>query len=99
MKRHRRLVFITRSSFPLLSNYKEQEATCLIIIIISIIFLQIMELFENVPHHQRPRIVGLTAALLNGNVKLNAISQEIHNLEITLHATICRAKNEKMLRE
>ncbi|XP_078032947.1 endoribonuclease Dicer-L-like [Augochlora pura] len=49
---------------------------------------QIMRLFENCALEEQPRVLGLTATLLNANVQLNNVESIIRNLEITLHAKI-----------
>lgn len=59
---------------------------------------QIMKLIVPSKKHNSPRIIGLTATLLNSNVKVQNIETEIHELEVTLQAKICRAKNEEMLK-
>ncbi|CAB3254713.1 unnamed protein product [Arctia plantaginis] len=48
----------------------------------------IMKHFEDCPKVKQPRVLGLTATLLNANVKLNKVEETLHDLEITFHATI-----------
>ncbi|XP_038213849.1 endoribonuclease Dicer isoform X2 [Zerene cesonia] len=49
---------------------------------------QVMKHFESCPVHEQPRILGLTATLLNSNVTLNKVEGTLHDLETTFHATI-----------
>ncbi|XP_033323014.2 endoribonuclease Dcr-2 isoform X1 [Megalopta genalis] len=49
---------------------------------------QIMQLFKACAVEEQPRVLGLTATLLNANVHLNKVESIIRNLEITLHAKI-----------
>ncbi|XP_076751647.1 endoribonuclease Dcr-2 [Xylocopa sonorina] len=58
---------------------------------------QIMRHFENYSKEERPKVLGLTATLLNSNVKLGKIQSIIKSLEITLNArviTTSRALND-----
>ncbi|XP_034829181.1 endoribonuclease Dicer isoform X3 [Maniola hyperantus] len=48
----------------------------------------IMKHFENCPRHEQPKILGLTATLLNGNVKLNKVEEILRKLETTFQASI-----------
>lgn len=48
----------------------------------------IMKHFEGCPKHSQPRVLGLTATLLNANVKSRKVEDTLHDLEITFHATI-----------
>ncbi|XP_072932653.1 endoribonuclease Dcr-2 [Epargyreus clarus] len=48
----------------------------------------IMKKFESCPPSEQPRVLGLTATLLNGNVKLNKVNDTLRDLETTFHATI-----------
>lgn len=57
----------------------------------------IMDEFKGVPMENRPHVLGLTATLINSNCKPNRILDEIHDLEITMHAKIARAENEEMV--
>ncbi|XP_045498782.1 endoribonuclease Dicer isoform X2 [Colias croceus] len=49
---------------------------------------QIMKHFEACPTNEQPRILGLTATLLNSNVTLNKVEKTLQDLETTFHATI-----------
>ncbi|XP_053977112.1 endoribonuclease Dicer [Hylaeus volcanicus] len=49
---------------------------------------QIMKLFENCPIEQQPKVLGLSASLLNCNVQVDKIQQIIRNLEVTFNAKI-----------
>lgn len=48
----------------------------------------IMKHFEDCPKQKQPRVLGLTATLLNANVKTSKVEEILHDLEITFHATI-----------
>lgn len=48
----------------------------------------IMKHFASCPKSQQPRVLGLTATLLNANVKTSRVEETLHELEITFHATI-----------
>lgn len=49
---------------------------------------QIMRAFEYCPVSQRPRVLGLTAILLNTTVSIPDVTEKIKMLETTFHATI-----------
>ncbi|XP_076280664.1 endoribonuclease Dcr-2 isoform X2 [Lasioglossum baleicum] len=49
---------------------------------------QIMQLFEDCPEEEQPRVLGLTATLLNANVDLRKIELTVRTLEVTLHANV-----------
>ncbi|KAF7988127.1 hypothetical protein HCN44_007621 [Aphidius gifuensis] len=49
---------------------------------------EIMKLFETCPKHQQPKVVGLTATLLNSNVENEKINSFVHDLEITFNAKV-----------
>ncbi|CAG9562769.1 unnamed protein product [Danaus chrysippus] len=51
----------------------------------------IMKHFLNCPKYEQPRVLGLTATLLNSNVKLNKIQETIRDLETTFQASIATA--------
>ncbi|XP_032516970.2 endoribonuclease Dicer isoform X1 [Danaus plexippus] len=51
----------------------------------------IMKHFLNCPKNEQPRVLGLTATLLNSNVKLNKIQETIRHLETTFQASIATA--------
>ncbi|KAJ8723357.1 hypothetical protein PYW08_003269 [Mythimna loreyi] len=48
----------------------------------------IMKHFASCPKSKQPRVLGLTATLLNANVKTTKVEETLHELEITFHATI-----------
>ncbi|XP_068634006.1 endoribonuclease Dicer [Battus philenor] len=48
----------------------------------------VMKHFEYCPKEQQPRVLGLTATLLNSNVNLSKVEASLRNLETTFHATI-----------
>ncbi|XP_025991526.1 endoribonuclease dcr-1 [Solenopsis invicta] len=49
---------------------------------------QIMQQFENWPKENHPRVLAMSATLLNANIKAEKIEQTIRSLEITFHAKI-----------
>lgn len=49
---------------------------------------QIMQRFETCPLASQPRVLGLSATLLNSNIKLEKIQETIQSLEITFHSKI-----------
>ncbi|KAL0880107.1 hypothetical protein ABMA27_002595 [Loxostege sticticalis] len=48
----------------------------------------IMKHFDNWPLSRQPRVLGLTATLLNANVNIGKVQETLRNLETTFHATI-----------
>ncbi|KAJ8716612.1 hypothetical protein PYW07_003239 [Mythimna separata] len=48
----------------------------------------IMKHFASCSKSNQPRVLGLTATLLNANVKTGKVEETLHELEITFHATI-----------
>ncbi|XP_049703707.2 endoribonuclease Dcr-2 isoform X1 [Helicoverpa armigera] len=48
----------------------------------------VMKHFEVCPKENQPRVLGLTATLLNANVKTHKVEDTLHELEITFHAKI-----------
>lgn len=52
---------------------------------------QIMQYFENYSKEDQPKVLGLSATLLNSNVKLEKIHSVIESLEITFHAKVVTA--------
>ncbi|XP_028170236.1 endoribonuclease Dicer isoform X1 [Ostrinia furnacalis] len=48
----------------------------------------IMKHFDNWPVSKQPRVLGLTATLLNANVSIGKVEDTLRNLETTFHATI-----------
>ncbi|CAH2084703.1 unnamed protein product [Euphydryas editha] len=53
----------------------------------------VMKHFEKVPKNKQPRILGLTATLLNSNVKLHKVEETLRDLETTFQATIATAND------
>ncbi|CAG9787808.1 unnamed protein product [Diatraea saccharalis] len=49
---------------------------------------QIMKSFNECPVDKQPRVLGLTATLLNANVTINKVQETLRVLETTFHATI-----------
>nr|CAD7400790.1 unnamed protein product [Timema cristinae] len=49
---------------------------------------QIMQHFSNCPRTKQPRVLGLSATLLNSNVKPEAVEQAITSLEVTFQSII-----------
>lgn len=47
-----------------------------------------MEQFEGLPVEKQPRVLGLTATLLNGSCKPENVDEEITHLERTLQSKI-----------
>ncbi|VVD02614.1 unnamed protein product [Leptidea sinapis] len=54
----------------------------------------IMKQFETCPVECQPRILGLTATLLNSNVKINRVEETLYELETTFHSTIATASDQ-----
>ena len=50
-------------------------------------YRQIMQCFNNCPQHPLPKVMGLTASIVNGKVKPYKIESEIQALERTLRST------------
>ncbi|XP_053604305.1 endoribonuclease Dicer [Plodia interpunctella] len=48
----------------------------------------VMKHFESCPPYRQPRVLGLTATLLNANVNLPNVPNSLRDLETTFHATI-----------
>ncbi|XP_029037837.2 endoribonuclease Dicer [Osmia bicornis bicornis] len=59
---------------------------------------QIMQLFANCPVKEQPRILGLSATLLNSNVKLNKVESIIKSLEVTFQAKVATVNTFDQLR-
>ncbi|XP_076220926.1 endoribonuclease Dcr-2 isoform X2 [Nomia melanderi] len=57
----------------------------------------IMKLFEFCPEEEQPKVLGLTATLLNANTMCNNIDTIVRSLEITLHAKIATVNSELQL--
>jgi endoribonuclease Dicer len=61
-------------------------------------FKRIMDWFARVPSQDHPRILGLTASVLDGKVKPNMISEKIKDLEHTLRS-VCKTASDPMVVE
>ncbi|KPJ04293.1 Endoribonuclease Dicer [Papilio xuthus] len=48
----------------------------------------VMKQFEACPKEEQPRVVGLTATLLNANITLHKVEESLQQLETTFQATI-----------
>ncbi|XP_043279610.1 endoribonuclease Dicer isoform X2 [Venturia canescens] len=59
----------------------------------------IMKRFESFDSSEHPRILGLTATLLNANVKVEKVEATIRDLEITLHSRVATANSYNTFRE
>ena len=57
-------------------------------------YRQIMQCFSDNPPHLLPKVMGLTASIVNGKVKPNKIESEIQELECTLRST-CETSQDK----
>lgn len=53
---------------------------------------QIMKEFENCPRELQPRILGLTATLLNSNCKAGHVDEEVCSLEKTFLSKVATCK-------
>lgn len=54
---------------------------------------QIMQRFEKCPQNYRPRVLGLSATLLNSNVDLDKVPETIESLEVTYNAKIASTES------
>ncbi|XP_043484526.1 endoribonuclease Dicer-like isoform X2 [Leptopilina heterotoma] len=54
---------------------------------------QIMQRFEKCPQNQRPRVLGLSATLLNSNVDLDKVPETIESLEVTYNSKIASTES------
>lgn len=54
--------------------------------------------FANVPTTEQPRVLGLTATLLNGNIEANQIGSQVKELEKTFFAKVSTSVNEEMVK-
>ena len=59
-------------------------------------YKQIMQYFDCLPKHKYPRVMGLTASVINGKVKPGRIESEIRNLEATLRSTCETSQDEEV---
>ncbi|XP_054270904.1 endoribonuclease Dicer isoform X2 [Macrosteles quadrilineatus] len=59
---------------------------------------QIMQRFKDVPVNDQPRVLGLTATLINKNLSVNLVKQEIKTLETTFLSQIATADNEELVK-
>ena len=57
-------------------------------------YRQIMQCFSDCPQRQLPKVMGLTASIVNGKVKPYKIESEIQELERTLRST-CETSQDK----
>jgi endoribonuclease Dicer len=55
-----------------------------------------MRYFNTYESNEHPRVLGLTASIVNGKVKPNKIEQEILNLERTLRAS-CETSSDELV--
>jgi endoribonuclease Dicer len=58
---------------------------------------QIMQQFEHCPRELQPRILGLTATLLNGNCKAGRVEEEVCALEKTFLSKVATCKDAPLL--
>ncbi|XP_011632113.1 endoribonuclease Dicer isoform X1 [Pogonomyrmex barbatus] len=54
---------------------------------------QIMQRFEDCPKEKQPRVLAMSATLLNANIKIDKIESTIRSLEITFHAKIATVES------
>jgi endoribonuclease Dicer len=54
---------------------------------------QVMQQFEHCPPELRPRVLGLTANLLNGNCKPERVDEEVRTLETTFLSKVATCEN------
>ena len=59
-------------------------------------YKQIMQFFINWPKDLQPKVMGLTASVVHGKVKLDRIESEIRDLEFTLRSTCVTSKDENV---
>lgn len=58
---------------------------------------QIMQLFENCPRELQPRILGLTATLLNSNCKADRVDDEVSSLEKTFLSKVATCNDAPLV--
>jgi len=58
---------------------------------------QIMQHFENCPRKLQPRILGLTATLLNSNCKAHRVMDEVSSLEKTFLSKVATCKDAPLV--
>lgn len=59
-----------------------------------------MRLFEDCDKSQQPRVIGLTATLLNGTPKsVYRVQDEVKKLEITLHSTVATVDSWEIVKQ
>lgn len=59
-----------------------------------------MKLFENCPKEEQPRVIGLTATLLNATPKiLPKVEEEVKKLEVTLHSTVATVNSWEIVEQ
>ncbi|KYM88476.1 Endoribonuclease Dicer [Atta colombica] len=54
---------------------------------------QIMKQFENCSNEEHPRVLAMSATLLNANIKADKIESTIKDLEVTFHAKIATVES------
>lgn len=54
---------------------------------------QVMQQFEHCPPELQPRILGLTATLLNSNCKPERVEEEVRSLETTFLSKVATCEN------
>ena len=59
-------------------------------------YKQIMQVFDRCPSDAHPKVMGLTASIVNGKVKPWKIESEIRELECTLRATCETSQDENV---
>lgn len=61
---------------------------------------QIMRLFSDCPKEDQPRVIGLTATLLNGTPKsIPRVRDEVKKLEVTLHSTVATVNSWELVKQ
>jgi endoribonuclease Dicer len=58
---------------------------------------QIMQQFEHCPLELQPRILGLTATLLNSNCKPSRVEEEVRTLEATFLSRVATCENMPLI--
>lgn len=58
---------------------------------------QVMKSFQNIPPDEQPKVLGLTATLLNGNCKLGRVMDEVSSLETTYHSKVATVEGLEMV--
>lgn len=61
---------------------------------------QIMKLFEDCPLADQPKVIGLTATLLNATPKsLARVPEDVKKLEVTLHSTVATVNSWELVKQ